>query len=147
MITDNLKYCEFYTYVHPAFEAAFDFLQNFDVKSKETGRIDIAGDDIYALISEGNSPTENTWLEAHRRYIDLHYVIEGCDKIGFCATDKCRKAEGDFNDTGDYILYADLPEYYIKLNPGDFAVCFPQDAHVPLQGAGRYRKIVIKILI
>ena len=65
MIIDSLKHHKVYQGLHPGSEAAFAFLLNFAVKNFKPGRIDISGDNIFALVSYGKGSRETGKLEAH----------------------------------------------------------------------------------
>ena len=59
-------------------EKAFKFLKNNDLAKLELKRYDIDGDDLFATVSEYMSKNEETTkFEAHRKYIDIQYVISG----------------------------------------------------------------------
>lgn len=45
----------------------------------------------------------------------------------------------------DIELFSDQPLFWMYLNPGDFAVFFPYDRHVPSAGSRRVNKVIIKI--
>ena len=92
-------------------------------------------------------------LEAHRKYLDLHYVISGEERVGYINVDKCTAAM-KFNEEEDYILFDNkLDEFsseeisWVNLKEGNFMVFFPEEAHVPLIGKGKIKKVVFKILI
>jgi beta-galactosidase beta subunit len=54
------------------FAKAFHFLQTADLENAEPGRVDIDGDQIFALIQEYNTkPLAQGFWEAHRKYIDI----------------------------------------------------------------------------
>ena len=45
------------------------------------------------------------------------------------------------------ILYADRPTSWLHLVPGQVAVFFPEDAHAPIIGEGKIRKMIGKVKI
>jgi hypothetical protein len=50
----------------------------------EPGRIEIDGNAIFALIQEYQTvPSEEKKPEAHRKYIDVQYVFQGSEIIGY----------------------------------------------------------------
>ncbi len=145
MIIDNLKNSELYSPMHAGIRKVFDFISTNDLTKLELGRTNIEGDDVFALVSKGVATAKSGKMEAHRRYLDLHFVLEGTDKMGYKPTELCKNTDCAYNETDDYMLFNDLPDTYFVLYPGDFAICFPQDTHVPLQGDGAYYKVVFKI--
>ena len=64
-------------------ERAFEYLARTDLAALPLGRTDIEGDDVYVLLSEGETrPPEQVQFEAHRRYIDIQLVVRGQEAIG-----------------------------------------------------------------
>ena len=61
----------------------FEYLARTDLAALPLGRTDIAGDDVFVLISEGETrPPEQVKFEAHRRYIGIQFVVRGQEAIG-----------------------------------------------------------------
>src|SRR5690242_8193462 len=70
-----------------------DFLGQKSWEQLGPGRHSIQGDDIYALILETTShPIEGAQFESHRKYIDIHFLLEGAEIIGFLPTAGLRVA-------------------------------------------------------
>jgi YhcH/YjgK/YiaL family protein len=86
MILDILENADRYTALHPSFSTAFAVLRRKDIALLPEGRIEIDGDEVYAVIIKGKGRIpEDGRLETHDRYIDIHYVISGTDTIGWKA--------------------------------------------------------------
>ena len=83
MIFDRLCYLARYRGMSPNIDRGIDFLQTADLTALPLGRVEIAGDEVYgnhftyttALLSQG------TQFEAHQRYLDLHVVLTGIEKV------------------------------------------------------------------
>jgi len=84
-------------------------------------------------------------LERHKSNIDFHYVIEGIDEIGIREIEKCTNMSKPYTIDGDYELYYDEPEYRFRLQPGDFLLITPANAHDTMLIKGFVKKIVFKI--
>jgi YhcH/YjgK/YiaL family protein len=84
-------------------------------------------------------------LEAHRKFIDLHLVLEGCDCFGYKTLSDCKESVSEFNEIDDYVLFQDSYQSNLILYPNEFAVFLPSDAHAPLMGEDFCKKLVIKI--
>ncbi|WP_092996424.1 YhcH/YjgK/YiaL family protein [Thiohalomonas denitrificans] len=83
MILDTLANAHRYHCIHPRFTEAFAFL-HADPASLARGRHDIAGDDLFAIVSHGDGRArDEAMLECHRRYIDIQYIIAGVDEMGW----------------------------------------------------------------
>jgi biofilm protein TabA len=147
MILDNIKNARQYHYLHPAFEAAFQFLSESDISSLEEGK-HLINDKCFAIISRGIGVTKDkVKLEAHNDHIDIQFINKGIDLIGWRYREACCKPIGTFDETKDYILFEDSVEDFITVNEGFFAVFYPSDAHAPLAGSGSFEKVVVKVKI
>lgn len=128
MITANIKNCEKYYGVHKDFKAVFEHLKT------------IKPGDEKCVISEGNvwvnppavANTGGTTFEAHKNFIDIHYICAGKEKFGYADVETLKTTKA-YDEKEDYALFeGDINE--ITLNTGDFIVVFPEDAHVPAMG-------------
>jgi len=148
IIMDKLQNAERYYDLHPAFEKAFAFLRRNDLAELPDGRYDIDGDRLFCMISKspGRSRAEAK-LEAHRKYIDIQYVIGGADDMGFKPTADCKLIDTDYDADKDIGFFKDPPDSWNKVTTGSFVIFFPQDAHAPLVGSGEIHKAVLKIAV
>ena len=148
MILDRIDNADRYAALHPAFAKAFDFLRRADLASLPTGKHEIDGSRIYALIeTKPGRGRDGAKMEAHRKYIDIQFAIAGTDDMGWKSTGQCRLMQGEFDAEKDRAFYSDPPDAWIALPPGTFAVFFPEDAHAPLAGAGELHKAVVKVAV
>ena len=80
-----------------------DFLLNFDT-SKPEGKYEIDGDKVYALVTSGKTKlAEEPIFEAHRKYIDLQYILSGEEDTGYAPVSDCI-VTGPYDENGDYLL-------------------------------------------
>ena len=106
----------------------------------------IINDNMYAIVEKNSpKPKEEQKLEAHRKYVDLQYIIEGSDVIGWKNLSECADIYKDYENSKDIIFFNEVPDFNIILNKGSFALFFPQDAHAPLCGNKTVFKCVVKI--
>jgi biofilm protein TabA len=84
-------------------------------------------------------------LEAHRKFMDLHIVLEGCDCFGYKPLSNCLEIVSEYNEIDDYVLFQDSYQINHILLPNEFAIFLPSDAHAPLIGEEYCKKVVIKI--
>lgn len=146
MILDAISEWRRYSAIHPAFPQAFEFLAGADLSSLPVGRLPIDGERLFVIVDdrEGRG-REGARLEAHRTYLDLQVTIDGAEVIGWRPLEACYHPSGRFDDERDIGLFEDLPETWMALPPGRFAVFFPTDAHAPLGGRGGLKKAILKI--
>ncbi len=147
MILDTLSNSAYYENAHPLFAKAFEFLKTADLANLPCDRYDIQGNDLYAMIQEPEGkPQATAKLEAHRKYIDLQFVVSGNEVMGWAPV--CGLGHAlPFDDAKDFGLFEDKAQSWFDVRPGCFAIFFPEDAHAPNVGTGKHRKVVIKIAI
>ena len=79
MILSDLQNKYRYINLHPLFGKAFTFLEKENLNQLPEGRLEIDGVDLFAIISKpGTSAEEIPKLEAHKKYIDIHYIGRHC---------------------------------------------------------------------
>lgn len=129
-------------------EAAFRFLERPDIEKLAVGRHEIGGG-AYAMIDKSMSlAPEKVEFEAHRKYIDVHYMISGQVTTGYAPIEKL-KLHTPYNEKDEAAMYY-VPASYtkVKLYPGMFAVFFTGGGHMPnchLDGAHQLHKVVVKV--
>lgn len=148
MIYDVIENAHIYYNLGEKFEKALKFLAETDFDSVESGRIDIDGDNIFALVQEYNTkdPDKGKW-EAHRKYIDIQYVHTGGEDFGFVNVDYL-ESDGKYNAEKD-IEYFSGDGDFLQIHDGEFIILFPQDAHMPgltIEESEKIKKVVIKVL-
>ncbi len=145
-ITDQIDNAEAYFSLHPLLERAFAFLRTELRDDAADGRIDIDADRMFCLISTGQGKgRQSARLEAHRRYIDLQFVLSGADVMGWKPLDRCLSPESDFDAERDIVFFRDDAQTWKTVEAGSFALFFPADGHAPMGGEGLIRKAVVKI--
>jgi biofilm protein TabA len=147
-IIDRLENCQKYAGLHPDFERAFAFLRRGDLAQLELTKHVIDGDRVYCMLSRNQGGTrEQASLEAHRKYIDIQYVISGDEEMGYKPAVQCRQVKEAYNSEKDFALFMDPPNRWLAVPPGSFIIFFPQDAHAPLVGSGLIHKAVVKVMV
>ncbi|NDV17866.1 DUF386 family protein [Pseudodesulfovibrio sp. JC047] len=148
MILDHLDNANTYIDLHPDFAAAFALLRRTDLTSLPEGRHDLNDGDSYAWIAKGPGRTpDEASIETHDQFIDIQYVVDGVDHMGW----KARTALGPANEASDpdkdLAFYDDEPTVWTDVTPGMFAIYFPGDGHLPTISDGFLHKIILKIKI
>lgn len=135
---------------HPdRWEAAFEFLKTADLSALELGDHEILGRDVYASVSEYEpKDPENCRFEAHRKYVDLQYIISGEEMMGVTSLDK---VEETVPYVEDIVFFGTegADAVYETATPEKFFIFFPKDAHRPSMKSSEdvaVRKVVIKLL-
>ncbi|REK08616.1 MAG: DUF386 domain-containing protein [Planctomycetota bacterium] len=148
MILDELQRADRYAALHPGFEAGFAFLKRPNLLDLATGRHEIDGERVFALLNrDPGRGREASRLEAHRRYIDIQFLIDGNEEIGWRPTSDCREVSEPYDEARDVGFFAEAPLTWIVLPRGSFMVFYPEDAHAPLASQGDNVKAVIKVAV
>ncbi len=134
----------------PAIQNAMNWLQTTDLATLPLGRQEIDGDKLYALVSEYvTEPKERRRAEAHRKYVDVQYLVTGSEIIGYARLQDGFEVLEDKLAEKDVIFYKNpLDEVAVVLNEGMFAILFPWEVHRPNCSRGEaspIRKVVMKI--
>jgi biofilm protein TabA len=130
-------------------EAAFEFLEKTDLTALPLGRTDIDKDNLYAAVSQGETkPAETAKFEAHRRYIDVQYIVSGQEGIGFAPVVALETTEA-YDAARDVEFFATPAKYaVVQIKAGRFGVFAPGEGHMPgchLDGPHAVRKVVVKV--
>ena len=148
MILDAGAHCHRYRCLHPLFERAFRFLADTDLRALAPGRHVVDGDRLILSIDHGHGRgREAARLEAHRRYIDIQYTIEGNEEIGWMPLATSGPPAGPFDEARDIGFFERRPSTWLAVPEGTFVVFFPHDAHAPLAGRGPVKKAIMKVAV
>ena len=156
MIRDQLKNWKQYHF-SPALTKAFTFLEQVN-ESTPDGTWELDGKRIYAMVqSPAPSNTGPDRLEVHQKYIDIQFLISGPEILAHSPDDGSLSVHTPYKadcDAAMLHLPADRQVALLAMNPGDFVIFFPHDAHFgALQFPGEnealkpIKKVVIKVAV
>ncbi|MCR4881497.1 MAG: YhcH/YjgK/YiaL family protein [bacterium] len=147
MIKDVLINAEKYYNLSPSIERALKFLQNTDFSKYEKGSYDIDGRNLYMNVEEYTTRVSDN-IEAHKKYIDIQYMIKGEENMGVTTLDNLVVTD-EYAEEKDVEFYkGDAPLTLVKEN--EFIIFYPTDAHLPCQVADipkTVKKVIVKIKI
>lgn len=149
MIIDRLENAGLYNF-HEGINKAFEYLRSTDLIALPTGKHVIDGDKLFALMQEYDTvSTEGQQLEAHKKYIDVQYMIHGAELVGHVLLNG-QTASKAYDAEGDYHLFAEKPTFYSKMDAGTFMIFFPGDLHMPslqIDEPAKVKKVVVKVAV
>ena len=149
MILDKIENSHLYSGLSKRIKKAFDYIRATDLKNIKPGKYEIDGENIFALISEYKTKSEAEGkLEAHRKYIDVQYVISGEEKMGYVPLNGQQILE-PYKEENDIIFFAG-EKSFTKVSSGMFAIFFPGDVHMPgvmTKESSPVKKLVIKVRV
>jgi biofilm protein TabA len=147
MIIDTLDNASRYYMLHPSMEQAFDFLDDVTADSFPEGKNEIVGDHLFGngMVRDTKEYDESIW-ESHRKYLDIHFLAEGDEKIFFAA-------EEDMKEVKPYDVEKDITvfegkgvEIFVPKN--GFVIFFPGEIHKALvhgEKPNKVKKMVLKL--
>ena len=125
-----------------------DFLQTGNVRELMPSRIELDGDKVFAMIQHYDTkPKDQGFWEAHRKYIDIQYVVEGQELMGYAGFSHLQA--GEYDAEKDFILLKGEGSF-VFMKAGTFVILAPQDAHMPqiaVDTPQPVKKVVIKVAV
>ncbi len=134
-------------------QKALAYLTTTQLDTLPEGRYEIEGDKVYALVQAYQTlpVDENAKFEAHRKYIDVQYIVSGVEAMGWALLENM-KVNKEYNPEKDIVLGTCPPALatLTRVDAGSAAIFFPEDAHAPKLACGEpapVRKVVVKVAI
>jgi len=155
VIIDHIRNAAWYSGLDERIGKALVYLRDTDWSGKETGRYPIDGDDVYALVQQFTllPQSQGKW-EAHRKYIDVHYVVEGKERVAYAPVGSL-EVYRTYDEAADYMLLrgggstnVTTGENTIVVRPGTFLIFRPEDAHmigIAVDTPKPVTKVVVKV--
>jgi biofilm protein TabA len=134
-------------------QKALIYLKEAGVQNLPDGRHEIDGSVLYALVQsyETTPVDEHSKFEAHRKYIDVQYIADGIEIIGWAPL-AAMAVTKEYSEEKD-IAFGTCPlavSTQVKVAAGQAAIFFPEDAHAPKLAVGTpaaVKKIVVKVAV
>ena len=149
MILDKIENAKLYKGLNDRVDRALEYIGKTDLINIEEGKYEIDGDNIYALVNVYNTKERSEcYLEAHRKYIDVQFVVKGSELFGYSPLES-QKPHAIYNEEKDFELFNEEP-VFIKFYSGMFAIFYPGDLHMPgikSESPAEVKKVVIKVRI
>lgn len=147
MILARNKDAAAYRGIHPRLDRALDLLTDEFLASVGTETQKLEGNALYVTRFDYDTvPFEETFFEAHKKYLDIHVMVKGCERVDIANPEGLTLDE----NKGDFYGYHGAAEQSVLLRPGDFLVVFPGDAHrlkIAVDKPEPVSKVVFKIQV
>ena len=128
---------------------ALKFLSETDFSKIDLGRYELDGDNIFYMVQSYDTDPDKTISEAHKKYIDIQYMVEGEEIIGV-ADISSEKELTEAKEENDVWFYNSKTEP-LTLSAGKYMVLYPNDLHCPgvaTNGTAlTCRKVVVKVKV
>ena len=139
-----------YRGIHPNLDLALEHITpEFLASLRDNQRVELKGDLVYCTrFTYETIPQEESFFEAHRRYLDIHIMVEGEERMDMNRPEDLNLT--DAQEGNDFYAYQGESWHSTVLKPGEFLVVFPGDAHrikVQVDGPKTVSKAVFKVCI
>ena len=139
-----------YRGIHPNLDLALEHITpEFLASLRDGQRVELQGDPGYCTrFTYETIPQEESFFEAHRRYLDIHIMVEGEERVDVNRPEDLKLT--DAQEGNDFYAYQGESWPSTVLKPGEFLVVFPGDAHrikVQVDGPKTVSKAVFKVCI
>lgn len=152
MIITHFENLHRYDSLNPLFTKAFDWILSTDLASLKIGKIELEGKSLFANVQEYETRSvEESFFEAHRKYIDIQLLASGQEKIGWEKTEKLSEIEA-YDSEKDFHKLSGKAAETVTIGGKTACILFPEDAHEPCLNATegkkeKVKKICIKVAI
>jgi len=147
MVLDKIENVHLYKNLSPALARALEYVASTDFSKVKPGRYDLEGDDIFAMVSEYETlPPEAGNLEGHRKYIDVQFMAEGEELVGYTHCNGQTPVEA-YSAEKDRAFYKEETSFFL-FPEKSFAIFWPDDLHMPniqVNAPGKVKKVVVKV--
>lgn len=152
MIKDNLQHIDYYNYLSPGIYLGLKYLKSTDFSAMENGKYEVKEGKIYAIVQDYNSKPESEGkFEAHKKYIDIQFIVKGEEKIGVGKIEDFQETT-QYNEEKDIVFLTPkdgVKTDFVKLQPEEYVILTQKDAHMPsiaTDSSVHVKKVVVKVL-
>ncbi|MGO0984443.1 YhcH/YjgK/YiaL family protein [Clostridioides difficile] len=149
MIFGSINHSKTYSTLHEDLLKCFEYAKENSLIDYEKGTHTIDGDDIFVNIVEYKTcEKEERFWEAHKKYIDVHLMLDGCERIDLNFIENLEQKT--YEEDGDFLPLNGQNNGYVELRKGDFLVCYPEDAHmtaIKVSEKENIKKAIFKVLV
>ena len=147
MIFDKLSNFSIYFQSSEMKSILEDVINNYSITTKDDNYQQF--DHYYIKVMTPETLEVSDIIESHQREIDIQILLSGTEKIRIFSEENV-KIKSAYNPEIDCTFYTPNGEVHseVILQPGYFAMFFPQDIHNPLiayNGVQVLKKVVVKI--
>ncbi|CAN5811826.1 YhcH/YjgK/YiaL family protein [soil metagenome] len=150
MILDTLENAHLYKSLHPGITKAFAWLQATNLITIASGKYIIDEESVFAIVQEYETlNAAGEQMEAHKKYIDVQYMIKGSEMVGLSIT-KHQTISKPYEAENDFMLFEEPPSFFARLYEGNFMIFYPTDLHMPGLNENKpamVKKVVIKVRV
>ncbi len=148
MVYANMRY-HFSENIHRQFQKCIAYVNNEKLADRLPGCYEICGRDLFVNIAEYETRPEEliTW-EAHKEYIDLHYVLRGRERMNMSLIDNMQ--QGTYDSQTDSMALTGEKSVSAVIGTDEYIVFYPEDVHmtgIQVQKPEKVKKAIFKIRV
>lgn len=150
MIFGNLKDIERYGFLENLVKEALLHAKENNVINYEAGSHEIDGKKLF--LNRVNYTTKNKgerFWEGHKKYIDVHVVFEGKERINLNFKDNLSFKK--YVEEDDFLEFEGDENSTVVLEKDDFLICYPEDIHMTCLKAdekeSNVKKAIYKVIL
>ncbi len=154
MIYDIVENASQYAIINRGINKILETAKSFTKDNFPKERLALDGESLFMNFAEYTTHCEiGHPSEAHRKYIDVMYMVDGNETVYVKPTSQLKKIRSDYDPEIEALLAdTDDDAIPVRLSSGMFLILFPGDAHTPgcdpLPERGvNVKKIIGKVLI
>ncbi|MGL6065596.1 MAG: YhcH/YjgK/YiaL family protein [Cetobacterium sp.] len=149
MIFGQLNELKFYKGISKGLDLAIETIENGSYKNGVEGKNEVDGDNVFFNLQKCKTKImEECFFEIHKKYIDIHVVIDGGECIGYSLKDSL-KEKTEYNEITDFGVVEGKEQYRFEMTKDNFLIVFPDEPHMPLISKDNkvedLKKVVFKI--
>ena len=149
MIFGNINHEKTYSILSKDLLTWFEYTKKNSLADFEKGSYKIDGNEIFVnIVGYETCEKEDRFWEAHKKYIDVHLLLEGSEKIALNFIENLEQKE--YEEESDFLPLEGEPNSYVELKKGDFLVCYPEDAHMTalkVKEKENIKKAIFKVIV
>ena len=149
MIIDSIRNREKYYCLGEEYKAALDFCASVMEDGFKEGDFPLLDGRVVMKnrVLKTKSVEDCKW-ECHRKFVDVHFVVSGHEKIGYADAKNMEVLSENEEKDMVYLAGGADDGAHLPLEAGYFMITFTDDAHLPAISFGEcesYEKVVAKI--
>ncbi|MDO5150961.1 MAG: YhcH/YjgK/YiaL family protein [Oscillospiraceae bacterium] len=132
---------------------AIRYVKSQNLLNIPVGKYDIDSSSYFTVQAYQTKEEKHCKFESHKKYIDIHLIAGGAERIKVCSIDKL-SIDTPYNADDDVALWVAKDSRFsiidTVLEQGSYIVLYPEHAHMPSLEINRpesVKKVVIKVKI
>lgn len=146
MFAGTIDHLDNYMILPRVFVQELEWARMEDFSEYTKGSYPRDGEIFFNFEHYDTKPYEDTFWEGHQKFIDIHYIIAGGERLDVAKIHTLTPIEGEADK--DFYAFEGPSQRQLQLLPGDFVICYPEDIHRTGISYGSFdevTKIIFKI--